>query len=127
MGETIDPHGESPPFRVGATGHLWVPGGAGSSGPEIEELLDWLDDRMAATDNAGTLLILHRLRDALSRLRVSDEAIARLLESLRPVRSETEHLGREDRWVVDARQASLAIAQARRLLKEAGWSTDPSP
>jgi hypothetical protein len=96
----------------------------GGRGPsprvEVDELQDWLDDRMAATDNAGTLLILQRLREALSRLRASDDAIARLNEALRPVPTETEDLGRDDRWVVDARRATVAIAQARQLLEEQG-------
>jgi hypothetical protein len=122
MGRRIDPQGERPSSRVGATGYLRVRGGTGSQALELEELLDWLDDRMAATNNAGTLLILHGLRDALSQLKASKEAIAQLLGALRPLPTETEQLGREDRWVLDSRRASSAIARARRLLEEAGSS-----
>jgi len=120
MGETPDPRANRPSSPAGTSGPDPVGGRGPSPRVEVDELQDWLDDRMAATDNAGTLLILQRLREALSRLRASDDAIARLNEALRPVPTETEDLGRDDRWVVDARRATVAIAQARQLLEEQG-------
>jgi hypothetical protein len=120
MGETPDPRANRPSSPAGTSGLDPVTGGTVPPALEVEELQEWLDDRMAATDNAGTLLILQRLREALSRLRATDDAIARLIEALRPVPTEAEDLGREDRWVVDARRASLAIAEARRLLEIEG-------
>jgi hypothetical protein len=78
----------------------------------IEALLEWLDDRIAVSPDAGSRVLLLEIRKRLAMLRVRERQLDELIAAMRP--NGTEGSGDapgEDVWVVEGEVAARVVRE----------------
>jgi hypothetical protein len=77
----------------------------------LDAILEWLDDRIASSEDAGSRLIFSHIRRRLAVLELRERQLRHLREAIRPIEVEPAPGERTATWVIDADAAARVLRE----------------